>query len=190
MAKLYFRYGTVSSAKTLNLLSVVHNYERQGKKALLVKPSVDKRNGERRVRSRAGLSKEADLVLGTGADVLSDDLLVGVDCLVVDESQFLSKELVELLRDVATRLDVPVICYGLRSDFKTKLFPGSQRLFELADTIEEIKTTCHFCRRKSLFNLRIRNSLPEKEGNVIELGGDDLYLAVCHHHYENPGPIA
>ena len=129
MAKLYFRYGTVSSAKSLNLLAVVHNYESQGKKALLLKPEIDTRFGMEHVRSRAGLERKADIILGIDAHKNFDySILEGVQCLVVDEAQFLTEETIEMFRAITLKDHIPVICYGLRTDFKSKFFPGVKTL--------------------------------------------------------------
>ena len=178
MAKLYFRYGTVGSAKTLNLLAVAHAYTQQDKKVLVLKPAVDVRFGAKTVASRAGLSREADLVVGPGT-VLDADLLAGAHCVLVDEAQFLSPEVVEQLRRIATTRDVPVICYGLRGDFRTRLFPGTQRLMELADEISEVKTTCAFCNRKAVFNLKLHGGQATLAGPVIDLGTEEKYLPAC-----------
>jgi thymidine kinase len=148
MAKLYFRYGTVGSAKTLNLLAVAHNYAQQDKRALIIKPAIDDRFGRELVQSRAGVQKTADLIVEPDT-VLSPDDFDGVDCIVVDEAQFLSTQLIDQLRQITMSLDIPVICYGLRTDFRTNLFEGSRRLLEVSDSIEEVKTTCHFCNRSS-----------------------------------------
>ena len=182
MAKLYFRYGTVGSAKTLNLLAVAHNYERQGKRVLFAKPALDVRDGARTVASRAGLSREADLVLGPDA-TLPPARLRGVDALLVDEAQFLTEAVVDRLRERTRVPGVPVICYGLRTDFRGRLFPGSRRLLEVADTIEEVKTTCAACTRKAVFNLRLADGRPTTRGPRVRLGGDGAYLPVCYAHY-------
>jgi thymidine kinase len=182
VAKLYFRYGAMDSAKTMNLLAVAHNYRKQGKTVLLAKPALDDRFGHRTITSRSGLEAGADLLLERDT-VLELDALRGVDCILVDEAQFVAPAVIEQLRTITTALDVPVICYGLRTDFRTRLFPGSQRLMELADSIEEVKVTCRFCGRKAVFNLR---SLPGGdavvEGEQIALG-DLQYAPVCWRHY-------
>lgn len=183
MAKLYFRYGAMGSAKTLNLLAVRHNYEIQGKRVILMKPATDDRFGAQVVRSRAGLSYEADLLLDEHT-VLRAELFKGLHCVLVDEGQFLTPRMVEELRQVTHEHDVPVIAYGLRTDFSTKLFPGARRLMELADAIEEVKTTCMFCNRKAVFNLR-HNSRGEAilDGPQVMLGADAQYSPVCHGCY-------
>src|SRR5687768_15355653 len=131
MAKLYFRHGTMGSAKTLNLLAVAHNYRAQGKRVMLLKPKLDDRFGAGDIASRAGLRTEADVLLDSGTE-LDPRAFDGVDCVLVDEAQFLSVYCIEQLRTLTKTHNVPVICYGLRSDFRTRLFPGSQRLLELA----------------------------------------------------------
>lgn len=183
VAKLYFRYGAMGSAKTLNLLAVRHNYELQGKKVILMKPRTDDRYGTQMVKSRAGLAYEADLILDDDT-VFQAELFRGLHCVLVDEGQFLSPRLVEALRYVTYEFDVPVIAYGLRTDFATSLFPGSRRLMELADAIEEIKTTCMFCNRKAVFNLR--HDAEGKaiiDGPQVMIGADAQYSPVCHGCY-------
>jgi thymidine kinase len=178
MAKLYFRYGTVGSAKTLNLLAVAHAYSQQQKQVLVMKPSLDTRFGSGVVKSRAGLERPADILLEPST-TLSRDRFRGVSCVLVDEAQFVSKTIIDQLRSIATELDIPVICYGLRSDFRTELFEGSRRLLELADEISEIKTTCFFCNSRALFNLKLLNGEPTTEGPSIELGAEEKYLPAC-----------
>ena len=132
MAKLYFRYGAVGSAKTLNLLAVAHSYRQQSKKALLIKPELDTRFGRDVIKSRAGLETDADILVGPET-VLDLNKFENVHCVLVDECQFLSTSLIEQLRSISTDKNIPVICYGLRSDFRTNLFEGSKRLMEIAD---------------------------------------------------------
>jgi thymidine kinase len=183
MAKLYFRYGTMGSAKTLNLLAVAHNYRSQKKEVLLLKPALDDRFGRDLIQSRAGLHQEADFLVQKGSR-LEALHLQGISCVLVDESQFLDPTFVEHLHAIARDFDIPVICYGLRTDFQRKLFPGSQRLLELADSIEEVKNTCHYCNRKAIFNMRTRAGMAVIEGPQIELGREDKYLPVCSSCYE------
>lgn len=178
MAKLYFRYGTVGSAKTLNLLAVAHNYQSQDKKILILKPEFDTRFGAENVKSRSGLEKKADFLL-TAETRLDTDKLQGITCLLVDEAQFLAPELIDHFRDIARDHDIPVICYGLRTDFRTHLFPGAQRLLELADSVEEVKNTCHYCNKKAIFNLKLLNGRPTVDGPSVELGAEELYLPAC-----------
>jgi thymidine kinase len=182
MAKIYFRYGTVGSAKTLNLLAVAHNYQQQGKKVIVLKPEMDVRWGKDWVRSRAGLEREADVLIQKDSK-LDMDQLGDAHCLLVDEVQFLEPSVIDQLRDVVTFYHIPVICYGLRTDFKGNLFPGALRLMEVADTIEEVKTTCAFCNSKAVMNLKLINGKATFAGPSIELGAEEKYLPVCYAHY-------
>ena len=182
MAKLYFRHGTVGSAKTLNLLAVAHNYERQGKSVRVVKPSFDTRFGTDRVVSRAGLERAAHIVLDEDSNLDVEEYR-GSQCVLVDEAQFLSASQVDQLRDLTRSLDIPVICYGLRTDFRSRLFEGSRRLFELADSVEEIKTTCAFCNRKAIFNLKATDGKATLSGPSKQLGAEETYQPVCAEHY-------
>jgi thymidine kinase len=182
LAKLYFRHGTVGSAKTLNLLAVAHNYERQGKKIIVIKPGFDDRYGQNDVTSRAGLTRQAHLIISPG-DRIELEKFDGINCVLVDEVQFFAPEHIEQLRDVADQKKVPVICYGLRSDFRTKLFPGSQRLLELADSIEEIKTTCHRCNSKAIFNLKCIDGKAQLDGPSQQVAGDETFQPVCSVHF-------
>lgn len=183
MAKLYFRYGTVGGAKTLNLLAIAHNYRQQGKQVLLMKPEIDLRFGKKNIKSRAGLEMQADIVVGPDTKIVLTGL-DGVNCIIVDEAQFLSRYVVEQLREIAHENNIPVICYGLRSDFKTNLFEGSKRLMELADSIEEVKSTCHFCTKKSVMNLKHVNGKAIDEGPSIELGAEEKYFPTCYSCYQ------
>jgi thymidine kinase len=182
MAKLYYRYGTVGSAKTLNLLAVAHNYRQQNKKVLLIKPALDNRFGKNSIRSRAGLEKEADILVDERTNLLHCHF-AEIDCILVDEVQFLSASVIDQLRVITHKLDIPVICYGLRTDFRTKLFEGSKRLIELADSIEEIKATCHFCNKKAIMNLKHVNGKANITGPTIQLGAEETYFPACFRCY-------
>jgi len=184
MAKLYFRYGTVGSAKTLNLLAVAHNYRQQGKEVSLLKPKLDTRFGFGSIKSRAGLEMMADFLL-EATTRLDFKNFAGISCILVDEAQFLSTAIIEQLRQITLEMDIPVICYGLRTDFKTTLFEGSRRLMELADSIEEIKATCYFCNKKSIFNLRHVNGLATVDGPSILLGAEEMYYPTCFKCYSS-----
>ena len=178
MAKLYFRYGAVGSAKTLNLLAVAHNYRQQRKRILLIKPALDDRFGKNNIKSRAGLETEADILVDEKTNLLLfkfDD----VNCLLVDEAQFLSKAIVDQLRQISMEKGIPVICYGLRTDFRTHLFEGSRRLLEVADSIEEVKSTCHYCNRKAVLNLKHVNGKATRRGATIQVGCEETYLPAC-----------
>lgn len=182
MAKLYFRYGTVGSAKTLNLLAVAHNYERQGKACVVIKPAFDTRFGDGEVVSRAGLKRVAHILVQDDTR-LDFDRIAGSQCVLVDEAQFLAPFVIDQLREVTRVLKIPVICYGLRSDFRSHLFAGSRRLLELADTVEEIKTTCAFCNRKAILNLKSQDGTPTLAGPSKQLGAEELYQPSCYEHY-------
>jgi len=187
MAKLYFRHGAMGSAKTLNLLAVAHNYKQQGKNVFLIKPKLDIRFGIENIRSRAGLETKADLLV-TPKSVVDVEALKNVYCILVDEVQFLSSTFIEQLREISIQLDIPVICYGLRTDFKSFLFEGSKRVMELADTIEELKTTCNFCNKKAIMNLKHVNGVATVTGPSIQLGAEEMYYPACfscYHHQVN-----
>lgn len=183
MAKLYFRYGTMDSAKTMNLLAVAHNYRKQSKRVLLIKPKLEDRFGAARIASRSGLEAEADLLVEED-HVFPPGQFDHLDCVLVDEAQFLAPGLIEQLRRVTIDPGVPVICYGLRTDFRTRLFPGSQRLLELADRIEEVKVTCQYCGKKATFNLRLVDGRAVMDGPQVQLGADEQYVPVCWKHYD------
>lgn len=179
MAKLYFRYGVVGSAKTLNLLAVAHNYGQQAKRVILVKPELDTRFGPTIIQTRAGLAAEADVIVPPAGPVNFPDM-AGVVCILVDEAQFLPLPCIDTLHALAHGTPgIPVICYGLRTDFRRRLFPAARRLMELADSIEEIKTTCHYCLRKAVFNLKLRDGRPTLDGPAVDLGCEEKYLPVC-----------
>lgn len=187
MAKLYFRYGAMSSSKTANAIMVKHNYGEQGQKALLVKPEVDVRDGVNIMSSRSGLASECVLFHSMDLDAIKRH---EYDCLIVDEAQFLSKEDIELLCELVDNYNVPVICYGLRADFSGNFFPGSQWLMAWADSIEEIKTIC-WCGRKATCNARLdgKGSIT-KVGEQVVLGANDKYVSLCRKHWSmgDPGP--
>lgn len=181
MPQLVFRYATVSSGKTLNLLTAIYNYEQQQKKILLIKPNIDTRFGETLVKSRAGMSREADHVISDIKQLRELDYK-DIYCLFVDEVQFFTEDMIDELLEISEH--IPVLCYGLRTDFKTHLFPGTKRLFESADKLEEIKNICCFakCNKKSTRNLRMVDGVAVFEGDQIQLG-DETYKGVCKTHY-------
>ena len=164
MAKLYFKYGAMGSSKTAQALITKFNYEERGMSVWLIKPSTDTRDGAKMIRSRIGLTA----AIGRR------------NVIIADECQFLTPQQVDQLRDIVDEEDVPVLCFGLRTDFLTKMFPGSARLFELADSITEIKTICE-CGSKATVNARIGpDGKVVTEGEQVLLGGNDTYLAMCH----------
>ena len=179
MAKLYFKYGAMGSSKTAQALITKFNYEERGMSVWLIKPATDDRDGAKIIRSRIGLSAEAE-VIAPEDDVKERFHAVGSrDVIIADECQFLTPRQIEQLRELVDEENVPVLCFGLRTDFQTKLFPGSARLFELADSITEIKTICE-CGSKATVNARIVDGRVVTEGEQVLLGGNDTYLAMCH----------
>ncbi len=181
MAKLYFRYGAMGSSKTANALMVSYNYYERGKTALLVKPQLDDRDGEGYVASRMGLRQKCDFV--EHLVTMTPEEIRKYDCIIVDEAQFCTKEQVEFLVHIVDDLSVPVICYGLRTDFQRNLFPGSMWLLAWADVIEEIKTVC-WCGKAATCNARF-NEKGEMitQGDQVVLGANDSYIALCRKHF-------
>ena len=181
MAKLYFRYGAMGSSKTANALMVGYNYYERGKTALLVKPRLDDRDGEGYVASRMGLRQKCDFV--EHLVTMTPEEIQKYDCIIVDEAQFCTKEQVEFLVHIVDDLSVPVICYGLRTDFQRNLFPGSMWLLAWADVIEEIKTVC-WCGKAATCNARF-NEKGEMitQGDQVVLGANDSYIALCRKHH-------
>ena len=180
MAKLYFKYGAMGSSKTANALITKFNYEERGMKVWLIKPSIDVRDGVDTVKSRIGLSAKADIM--TPDKNLYEEFKKRPEChvIIADECQFFTPEHIDDLRKIVDELDIPVLCYGLRTDFLTKLFPGSLRLFEVADSVTEIKTICG-CGKKAIVNARIDgDGKIVTEGGQILIGGNDSYVAMCH----------
>lgn len=185
MAKLYFKYGAMGSSKTANALITKFNYEERGMKVWLIKPSIDNRDGAAAVRSRIGLSADA-YVVTPDVDLFAE-FAKRTDCnvIIADECQFLSPAQIDQLRRIVDELDVPVLCFGLRTDFLTHTFEGSHRLFEVADSITEIKTICE-CGKKAIVNARIDGEgRVLTEGGQILIGGNDSYVAMCHSCWVN-----
>lgn len=188
MAKLFFRYGAMGSSKTANALMVEYNYRKRGKKALLVKPRTDVRDGLYVIRSRVGIEQKC--ILLEELQQMKEEEIQSYDCVIVDEAQFANKEQVELLVFIVDKLSIPVICYGLRTDFRNELFEGSMWLLAWADVIEEMKTVC-WCGRAARCNARF-NEFGEmiQVGEQVLLGGNEFYTTLCRKHfYEgNLGP--
>ena len=192
MAKLYFRYGAMGSSKSANILMVRYNYEERGQYAVLLKPRTDSRDGERKIQSRMGLSASAEYV----DEFLKEISTIWkkenteyryqgkkVDAVLVDEAQFLSEAEIDTLSDLVDFYNIPVICYGLRTDFRNRLFPGSRRLMEIADVIEEVPTVC-LCGKRAQCNTRYANGEIVREGAQIMLGSNESYVALCRKHYK------
>ena len=184
MAKLYFKYGAMGSSKTAQALIAKYNYEENDMKVWLLKPSADTRDGVNILRSRIGLEAEVEIATPSVNiyDRFSEGFAGNCDAVIVDECQFLTVEQIDQLRQVVDDYNVPVMCFGLRTDFQTKLFPGSRRLMEIADAIEEIKTMCD-CGAKATVNARVNDGYIVTEGAQVVLGGNDSYIAMCHRCY-------
>ena len=190
MAKLYFRYGAMGSSKTANALMVRYNYKEKGQTPVLLKPRTDTRDGERVIRSRIGLEQPCLYV---------DEFLEAMDqpgsrtyaglqnkiyaAVIVDEAQFLTASQVDRLSDIVDDFGIPVLCYGLRTDFTSHLFEGSKRLLEIADVIEEVPTVC-WCGRRAHYNTRIKDGQVVRTGEQIMLGGNETYVSLCRKHYK------
>ncbi|MCM1292843.1 MAG: thymidine kinase [Bacteroides sp.] len=188
--KLYFRYGTMGSAKTALLLTQAYNFEERGMKYVCLKPIIDTREGKNVIKSRIGIERECrwiyhDTNLFELIREMFTEMKAMIDWILVDEAQFLTAEQVDQLARVVDDFGCNVICYGLRTDFQSHLFEGSRRLFEVADTIDEIKSTCN-CGRKTIINARIDSKGDfVEEGAQVEIGGDDRYIAVCRKCWRN-----
>ena len=185
MAKLYFKYGAMGSSKTAQALITKYNYEENDMRVWLIKPSADTRDGVQILRSRIGLQAQVDVI--TPDQDIYVLFVAGrkgkCDVIIVDECQFMTIPQIDQLRAIVDDFAVPVLCFGLRTDFQTKLFPGSMRLMELADAIEEIKTMCD-CGAKATVNARINDGYIVTEGAQVVLGGNDCYIAMCHRCYK------
>ena len=184
MAKLYFKYGAMGSSKTAQALITKYNYEENDMRVWLIKPSADTRDGVGTIRSRIGLDAECE-VIAPHVDIMARFLgsqIRRCNVIIADECQFLTPKQIEQLRAIVNEYNIPVLCFGLRTDFQTRLFPGSMRLMELADCIEEIKTMCD-CGAKATVNARINDGYIVTEGAQVVLGGNDCYIAMCHRCY-------
>ena len=189
MAQLYFKYGAMGSSKSANALMARFNYEERGQETLLVKPQLDTRDGDHMVSSRIGLKHPC--VYFHEMQAMADQELQKYACIIVDEAQFLTREEVHYLVHLVDELDIPVMCYGLRADFKGDLFPGSQELLVMADKIEEIKTVC-WCGRGARCNARIdADGNMVSSGEQVELGANERYISLCRKHFteRKTGPV-
>ena len=188
MSKLYFRYGAMNSGKSTHLMQVAHNYEERGMRVILIKPSTDKKGGDKLV-SRLGVERKVDILCAKQMDIYEEikkwqEVKFKIDCILVDEVQFMTKEQVDQLFKIAVVLDIPVICYGLRTDFMMEGFEGSTRLLLLAHSIEEMKTICK-CGRKAILNGRKINDEFVFEGEQVAIDNIDnvQYESLCGHCY-------
>ena len=194
MAKLFYTYGVMGSSKSLRLLAMAHGFDEKNIPIVVFKPSADTRDGVDKVKSRAGLEREcicvdSDINLYELVNDFNHVIMATqgkeLKWILVDECQFLTEEQIDQLSDIVDYLGINVMCYGLRTDFKSKLFPASKRLFEMADEIEEIKTTCE-CGKKASINARFsEDGTIITEGNQILVGGDDLYHAICRKEWKD-----
>ena len=180
MAKLYFKYGAMGSSKSAQALITQFNYEELGMTVWLIKPSTDTRDGADIIRSRIGLARHAEIITPEQNIIEAYHAAGRHDVIIADEAQFFTPEQIDQLRELVDDEDLPVLCFGLRTDFLTHFFPGAQRLMELADSLTEIKTVCA-CGRKATVNARIDGSgRVVTEGAQVLLGGNDSYVAMCH----------
>lgn len=177
MAKISFRYGAMGSSKTANMLMIKYNFEEKGKNAILLKPKVENRDGITKIKSRVGIEADCEFV---------EDYLTNIricDCILIDEAQFLTENQVNEFANIADELNIPIIAFGLKTDFQGHLFEGSKRLIELADELQEITTIC-WCGKKARFNARIIDGKMITDGEQIQLGGNESYTSLCRLHYK------
>jgi len=187
MAQLFFKYGAMNSGKTIEILKVAHNYEEQNKPVVLMTSGLDTRDDIGVVSSRIGLRREAIPIFHeTNVYEIIKEMNEKPYCVLVDESQFLEQRHVIQFAQVVDELDIPVMAFGLKNDFKNELFEGSKYLLLYADKIEELKTICWFCHKKATMNLRMDNGIPVYTGEQIQIGGNEAYFPVCRKHYLNP----
>lgn len=198
MAQLFFRYGAMSSGKTIEILKVAHNYEAQGRKIALMTSGLDNRSGVGTVASRIGIHRKA-IPITEEMDLFeyikemnNHDLADGdgkLACVLIDEAQFLKRYHVLECAKIVDEFNIPVMTFGLKNDFQNHLFEGSENLLIFADKIEEMKTICHYCGHKATMNLRINNGKPVYEGEQVQIGGDESYYPVCRYHYFHPNVV-
>ena len=190
MAQLYYRYSTMNAGKSIEVIKVAYNYEERGKRVLALVPGIDDRYGQGRITSRVGLSREATIV-NEDTNILElfmrENSREHIDCVVVDECQFLKRHHVEELVEIVDSFNIPVLAYGLKNDFRNELFEGSYYMLVYADKIEEKKTIC-WCGRKATMVARVIDGRVVKSGEQIMVGGNDMYVSICRKHY-NEGRI-
>ena len=187
MAQLYFRYSTMNAGKSIELIKVAYNYEERGKRVLTLVPSADNRYGTGVITSRIGIQRQA-IMVSQDSNILEifmrerekDD----IDCVLIDECQFLKKHHVQELVEIVDSFNVPVLAYGLKNDFRNEMFEGSYYMIIYADKIEEIKTIC-WCGRKATMIARIVNGEFVKKGEQVVIGGNDMYVSLCRKHYND-----
>ncbi|MFD1418799.1 thymidine kinase [Companilactobacillus keshanensis] len=187
MAQLFFKYGAMNSGKSIEILKVAHNYKEQGKSVILMTSAFDTRSGVGTIKSRIGLS--ADAIALTPDSNLYDivvELNPEVACILIDECEFMTKDQVLQATRLVDELNIPVMAFGLKNDFRNELFEGSKYLLLYADKLEEMKTICWFCKKKATMNMRMVDGKPVYEGDQIVIGGNEMYYPVCRRHYNNP----
>jgi thymidine kinase len=187
MAQLYYRYSTMNAGKSIELIKVAYNYEERGKRVLVFTPAIDDRSGVGLISSRIGLQRDA-LPISDETNLLDvfmkENARETVDCVLIDECQFLRKHHIQELVEIVDSCDVPVLAYGLKNDFRNELFEGSYYMLIYADKIEEIKTIC-WCGRKATMVARVVDGKFVKEGQQIVVGGMDMYVSLCRKHYND-----
>lgn len=184
MAKIYFRFGAMNCGKTTSLLQVAHNYEENGMKVIVIKPSIDKKAGEN-IQSRLGIERKVDYLLNPNDTIRNNIDLEHLNCILVDEVQFMRKEQIRELWIISKICDIPVICYGLKTNFKGELFEGSKALIEISDELEELTTICK-CGKKAKFNARLENGEYVNIGDEVAIDGIDAkYEPLCGECYIN-----
>ena len=187
MAQLYYRYSTMNAGKSIELIKVAYNYEERGQKVMTLVPSVDNRYGTGIITSRIGLQRQATPI-NDDTNILElfikENEEEKIDCVLVDECQFLRKHHVEELTEIVDTFNTPVLAYGLKNDFRNELFEGSYYMLIYADKIEEIKTIC-WCGRKATMVARVVDGKIVKQGKQIVVGGNDMYISLCRKHYND-----
>lgn len=187
MAQLYYRYGAMNSGKSIEILKVAHNYEEQDKPVILFTSAIDDRDKVGQIASRIGLNRTA-IPIGDNTNVFEEvkELNFTPACVLIDEAQFIKKEHVYQLAQIVDLMNIPVMAFGLKNDFKNDLFEGSKYLLLYADKIEELKTICWFCHKKATMNMRLFDGKPVYTGEQIQIGGNESYYPVCRMHYFDP----
>jgi thymidine kinase len=185
MAKLYFRYSAMNAGKTTQLIQVKHNYEERGQKVLVLKPSIDTRESGSTIKSRIGIECPT-IMFDDKTDIIevikTCQKKQKIDCLLIDEAQFMTRKQVLQLCSVIDEMNIPCIAYGLRTDFRGELFPGSEALLSFADSIEELKTIC-WCGKKAIMNTRIKDGKAVYHGEQVQIGGNESYISLCRKHW-------
>lgn len=187
VAQLFFKYGAMNSGKSIEILKVAHNYEEQGKSVIILTSGLDTRSGVGTIASRIGLERAAVPVLDE-TDIFEYVEQTNPDaaCVLIDEAQFLKKEHIIQLTKIVDELNIPVMTFGLKNDFRNQLFEGSKYLLIYSDKLEEMKTICWFCKKKAIMNLRIHDGKPVYDGEQVMIGGNESYYPVCRRHYFHP----